>query len=327
MASLLPRYFALKSNNNRKCLRYIDQVVENLHGVLQFSEEDFNSPYARFEMETANNGDGSYVHIKSRWNNKYLRRADDQHWWIVAGADEPEESENLWSCTLFKPVAVHAHNNLVLLRLQHVQLGHYVKLFSANAFRSCLFAHQPNPDHQMMDAYTVIDLVPVGIPNHFVLKSNNNDRYLRYKLDEDIINREILQFTAVEPTNPDTKFQIELANSRENQDNHYVHIKCSHNNKYFRRLDQNNLLILAAADQRDEDKRRWSCTLFKPELVGQADKDNNNVLCRLQHVQSSLYTRPFIESRLELRLNQLSPDLQELDVYTASPVQEPTSLP
>ncbi|KAI5317782.1 hypothetical protein L3X38_037489 [Prunus dulcis] len=163
MAFQLPRFFALKSKKNEKHLQYIHQDIEKLHGILQFSGDNVVSPYAQFQMVAATSCNRRLVHIRSCYNNKYLARADKDHWWIVAGADEPQEDQSLWSCTLYEPQLVQpqADNNgsIPLIRLRHVQLGHYLKLLSANDFQACLFAHQATPDTQKFDVFTVKELV------------------------------------------------------------------------------------------------------------------------------------------------------------------------
>ncbi|XP_034198062.1 uncharacterized protein LOC117613565 [Prunus dulcis] len=163
MAFQLPRFFALKSKKNEKHLQYIHQDIKKLHGFLQFSGDNVVSPYAQFQMVAATSCNRRLVHIRSCYNNKYLVREDKDHWWIVARADEPQEDQSLWSCTLYEPQLVQpqADNNgsIPLIRLRHVQLGHYLKLLSANDFQACLFAHQATPDTQKFDVFTVKELV------------------------------------------------------------------------------------------------------------------------------------------------------------------------
>ncbi|KAL6179639.1 hypothetical protein ACLB2K_046311 [Fragaria x ananassa] len=80
------------------------------------------------------------------------------------------------------------------------------------------------------------------------------------------------------------------------------------------------LLILAVADQPDEDKSSWTCTLFKPEHVEPPGKNTpDKVLCRIRHGQTDLCTRPFVDSRSELQLGDKDPDLEEVVAYTAMP--------
>ena len=257
------------------------------------------------------------MHIKCCFHNKYLRRANDHQWWIVAGASEPEEDTDHWSCTLFEPEVVHSGNKAVI-RLIHVQLGHYVTSYTVNDFNHCLFAgySTPNPGNAI-DVYTVIDLEPPLLPSPFALKSNNNDMCLRYMPDPENNIHQILQFSAQDGTSEYAQFQVERPNSRDHQTKHYVHIKCLYNGKYLTRMDKYKLLILAAAENRDENTERWTCTLFKPESVGPTGNNRDNVLCRLRHVATGLYTKPFVGNRFELRLGDEVPDPYRVDVYTA----------
>ncbi|CAN6714470.1 unnamed protein product [Malus baccata var. baccata] len=337
----LPSFFALKSNHSKKCLRIINQNIGKYQGVVQFSGDDVNSSHARFEVERAD-GNGELVHIKCTTNGKYLRRGDEREWWIVAAGDEPEEDQSHWTCTLFEPQVVNKDNKAVI-RLLHVQLGRYIRLYTANQgaaflsrtvlpsgvghfveeaaannFHLCLYADEiaPKPENRLVE-YTVIDLNPLALPSPFVLKSNSCDKYLSYILDEESQNHEIVQFSGEDPKREQSIFQVEQANSKDHKENHYVHIKCLYNNKYLRRMDVDKQLIMAVADRRDESTKSWGCTLFKPERVGKASKNHNNVLCRLRHVQSGLYTRPFVENRFELRLSDERPDSHGVDVYTA----------
>lgn len=96
----LPRFFALKSNHSKNCLRIINQNIGQYRGIVQFSEADVNSSHARFEVERAD-GNGELVHIKCATNGKYLRRGDEWERWIVAAGEEPEEDQGHWACTLF----------------------------------------------------------------------------------------------------------------------------------------------------------------------------------------------------------------------------------
>ncbi|XP_070668316.1 uncharacterized protein [Malus domestica] len=314
---LLPRSFALKSNDNKKYLRYIHRRVENLAGLVQLSEENVKSEYAKFQTEPADSGNGGLVHIKCCFNNRYLRRANRRQYWIVAGASEPEEDTSQWSCTLFEPEVVHSDKEAVI-RLIHVQLRHYVSSFTVNDFNQCLFAGTKNPKPgNAMDMYTVVDLEPPLLPSPFVLKSNNNDMYLRYMPDQENNIHQILRFSAQDRTSEHAQFQVERANGRDHQTKHYVHIKCLYNGKYLRRMDKYKLLILAAAENRDENTERWTCTLFKPQSVGPTGNNRNNVLCRLRHVATGLYTKPFVDNRSELRLGDEVPDPYGVDVYTA----------
>ncbi|KAL6338355.1 hypothetical protein AAG906_018726 [Vitis piasezkii] len=75
-----------------------------------------DDPYSKYHVEMAKNGKG-LVHIRCCYNNKYWVRWSENHWWIVAGADETDEDQSLWTCTLFEPVYVDG--DAQTLRFRH----------------------------------------------------------------------------------------------------------------------------------------------------------------------------------------------------------------
>ncbi|KAL6337933.1 hypothetical protein AAG906_005398 [Vitis piasezkii] len=167
----LPRYVVLKSKYNNKYLRYIHEDVQ-IHGFLQFSGEEVVTPYSKYQVERAKNG-GGLVHIRCCYNNKYWVRWSKNHWWIVAGADEPDEDQSSWSCTLFEPV--HVDDDAQTLRFRHVQLGHYACLWRLPPpYGSCLFAGSTSADNDLCDVCTIIDWESLLIlPKHIAFKGDN----------------------------------------------------------------------------------------------------------------------------------------------------------
>ncbi|CAL5398561.1 unnamed protein product [Camellia sinensis] len=78
------------------------------------------------------------------------------HSWIVSCADEPEEDQKQWSCTLFEPL----YENVVAqtIRFRHVKVGSYVCLWRIASPRDfCLFAGNSMLDPNRRDLYTIID--------------------------------------------------------------------------------------------------------------------------------------------------------------------------
>ncbi|XP_028098184.1 uncharacterized protein LOC114297901 [Camellia sinensis] len=176
----LPRFLVLKSNYNNKYLRYINEDVQ-VHGFVQFSGEEVVSPYVKFQVELAKSGSGNLVHIRCCYNNKYLVRWSANHWWIVAGADEPNEDQSTWSCTLFEPTYVQgtaSDGDAQTLRFRHVQLGHYACLWRSTspAHYACLLASSADIDKDGCDVYTIIDWESLLIlPKHVAFKGNNGN--------------------------------------------------------------------------------------------------------------------------------------------------------
>ncbi|GFY94440.1 hypothetical protein Acr_09g0008860 [Actinidia rufa] len=192
----LPRFVVLKSNYNGKYLRYIHEDGQ-VHGLLQFSGEKIVSPYVKYEVEMAKNGKG-LVHIRCCYNNKYWVRWSPSHWWIAAGADEPEEDQSKWSCTLFKPVYVDDAKKIV--RFHHVQLGHNACLWrAAPPHESCLYAGSAQPDKDRCDLYTIIDWESLLIfPKHVAFKGDNGN-YLSARWIE---GHQYLQFASSDIGDP-----------------------------------------------------------------------------------------------------------------------------
>ncbi|KAL7170608.1 hypothetical protein ACSBR2_035480 [Camellia fascicularis] len=338
----LPRFVALKSIHNNKYLRYIHEAGQ-VHGFLRFSEKVVSSPYAKLEVEmakTSNNGK-RLVHIKCCFNNKYLVRWTPNHWWIVAEADEPEEDQSKWSCTLFEVLfldgAIHPsiENVNKKIRFRHVQLGHYACLWRAAApYDSCLFAGSENFDNDWCDIYTFIECESVLstptssmlareemalLSGTVVLKSNHNHKYLRYIHEYGPVHR-FLQFSGEEVSSQYAKFELRRAMTSSGKG--CVHIRCCYSNKYFVRKSANDPWIVAGADEPEEDRSKWSCTLFEPVYIDNDDddKDKDDVqTVRFRHVQLDRYACLWREATprdLCLCAGSPEPDKDQCDVYT-----------
>ncbi|XP_028085811.1 uncharacterized protein LOC114286803 [Camellia sinensis] len=182
----LPRFIVLKSKYNNKYLRYINEDVQQVHGFVQFSGEEVVSPYVKFQVEWAKSGrkNGHLVHIRCCYNNKYLviRWSPNNQGWIVAGADEPNEDQSIWSCTLFEPIYVQGTDGV---RFRHVQLGRYVCLWRDPPPRyACLLANSANIDKDGCDVYTIINWESLLIlPKHVAFKGDNG-KYLSARMIE-----------------------------------------------------------------------------------------------------------------------------------------------
>ncbi|CAN6714477.1 unnamed protein product [Malus baccata var. baccata] len=293
-------FYALKSNESSLYLRHIPEPIENLHGILQFSRNDQNGEDARFLVEMSNTNP-EYVHIKCSSNRKYLKKAPEKGTpWILAAAEQPVEDRNQPTCTLFKlePSGKEYHDN-DKVRLVHVQSGLYVRPITEGKFESCLGV-----------------VTEENSLSSFVLKADTNDKYLCCQLDVESGTNEILRFSEENSNSRFTKFTTEKPNNEDYADKNYVHIKCTYNGNYLRRVNQNRRLILAAAIDRNENIDNWECTLFKVESVGTPDGSNRITRCRLIHLQSGLYT--MINGNFDLCLGGETPHPDNLDVYTLS---------
>lgn len=115
------------------------------------------------------------------------------------------------------------------------------------------------------------------LPRFVVLKSNYNGKYLRY-IKEDVNVHGFLQFCGEEAVSPYAKYEVEMAKSVKG----LVNIRCCYNNKYWVRSSENDLWLVAGANESEEDKSKWSCTLFEPVY----DDDN---MVRFRHIQLRNY--------------------------------------
>lgn len=174
--------YALQSKSNKKYLRYVSEKEKPRFRYVEFSEKSVGSPNIKFQVEKASSGNDTYVHIRSSYNNKYLRRLDDsQQYWIVAGADEKEEDKSKWSCTLFEPIVVDHDDNNNMIRIRHVQLGNYTQVYTRSGdFQGCMIANSktPVPIENGDDVYTFTKWASVVVLPKYVAFKGDNGKYL-----------------------------------------------------------------------------------------------------------------------------------------------------
>ncbi|KAA8544859.1 hypothetical protein F0562_019746 [Nyssa sinensis] len=312
----LPKFIGLKSNYNDKYLRYVMEDVE-VHGFHKFSGEEVVSPYTKYEVEMAKSGNG-LVNIKCCYNHKYWVRWSQKHHWIVAGADEPEEDQSKWSCTLFEPVYVDAKT----VRFRHVQLRHYAclwRLSQGNVYDYCLFAGSEKPNNEQRDVYTIIDLESLFILPKHVAFVGDNERYLSAYLSD---NQPYLQFSSDDNTDP--KVGNEVFTTRDGS----VRIKSNHFGKFWRLSPS---WIWADSDDTTNNNPD---TLFWPvkadnQMVALRNLGNNNFCKRLTSskiscLNAALSTITF-EAELEIEelvlsrtINNVNYNLMDARIYNQS---------
>ncbi|KAG6592982.1 hypothetical protein SDJN03_12458, partial [Cucurbita argyrosperma subsp. sororia] len=100
----------------------------------------------------------------------------------------------------------------------------------------------------------------VQLPRFAALKSKYNDNYLRYINETCSPVRSFLQYSGKDILSPFTKFEFEQARC----DPSLFHIKCCYNNKYWVSWACDHHFIVAGADHKEEDRYKWTCTLFRP---------------------------------------------------------------
>ncbi|KAL6143692.1 hypothetical protein ACLB2K_054387 [Fragaria x ananassa] len=128
MSILLPPTIALRSHAFDTYLSYSNDSDSETHGLLKVNGEIVISRLAKFQVVSATIGTG-LVHIRSSHNRKFLRRRIEGNLWsgdiyLSPDADEPEEDQSKWSCTLFEP-RLFSPGNHVQVRFIHVQTKRY----------------------------------------------------------------------------------------------------------------------------------------------------------------------------------------------------------
>ncbi|CAN6697644.1 unnamed protein product [Malus baccata var. baccata] len=124
----------------------------------------------------------------------------------------------------------------------------------------------------------------MALPRFVVVKSNHNRKFLRCMKGDGEENAPagFLKFSEEEASSHYAKYEVEMAKNRGNKG--LVHIRCCYNNKYWvsvtgTHMFDNQVLIVAGADEPEEDQSKPSCTLFETVYVDPIDKDdddNNN---------------------------------------------------
>ncbi|XP_074303345.1 uncharacterized protein LOC141637824 [Silene latifolia] len=218
----------LKSLVNNKYLRFQNGQVQ-AYSLLQFSVDDAFDPYVQLEV-VKTEGDTDLVHLKSRFNNKYLVRWAPDSNWISASADYPEDDPTNWACTLFKPILISDVGGTKKIRLQHIQLGGYAS-YGVAPFESYLWIGSGNvPDPAMkQDVFEVIDwesTLSFIRPKKVVFKGTDSGKYLGSTVFKDK-NRVRFIFDDIN----DPKVEHEIIPSKDG----FVCIRSSYLGKFWRR--------------------------------------------------------------------------------------------
>nr|AIU47286.1 amaranthin-like lectin [Linum usitatissimum] len=195
-ATTLPRFAMFYSGNWGRYVSYMSDEGGEFNQILKVSARKVSNPRSRFEVEPSN-VHPTMVHIRSCYDNKYLRRRSEEEWWIVAAADSPNDDQSSWSSTLFQPEFVTSAG-LISVRLLHFQLGQYAQWYDnmSHPYHMCIWAASKdaaNPDPTTL--FEVVDWESLVIlPKHLAFKSNN-DLYLGVVGGDDVgSDQGLLQF-------------------------------------------------------------------------------------------------------------------------------------
>ncbi|KAM5581032.1 hypothetical protein ABKV19_010310 [Rosa sericea] len=198
MSFLLPPTIALKSSHFNAYVNYSDDSAASAaYGFLQVNGGNVFSPLAKFEVLTANTGTG-LVHIRCSHNKKFVRWRNQTFGYLSPEADEPEEDQSKWSCTLFEPqVAEDGDPKKVLLF--HVGSKQYATAISGGGVT--YMRTEATWNHQ--STFYITDLESLVIlPKHVAFKADN-DRYLQHA------DSNQLRFMSTDKGIPESWFEVD----------------------------------------------------------------------------------------------------------------------
>uniref|UniRef100_A0A0A0KEX2 Agglutinin domain-containing protein n=1 Tax=Cucumis sativus TaxID=3659 RepID=A0A0A0KEX2_CUCSA len=265
----VPKYFTLKSRQNGRYLRYINDD-KTMHGFLTFSGTHVVSPFAKFEVEKAKEkSNKGLVHIRCCYNNKYWVRWSEKSKYIVAKANEPNEDRTKFSSTLFEPTVFN--NDQKIFRFKHVQLNHYVELryHKAKQFQDALFANGLAFGFDKSDLFTIFDWSTLFVlPKHVAFKGNNG-HYLKVHSS----GTKYLEFSGSDVGDPRVGNQIFTT-----ADGH-VRIKNDYLGKFWIR-DPNWILVKASeSDFDDPNNLFWPVRLGDGQGIALRNR-GNDMFCK-----------------------------------------------
>ncbi|KAL0538381.1 hypothetical protein IC582_027399 [Cucumis melo] len=247
----VPKYFTLKSRQNGRYLRYINDD-KTMHGFLKFSGTQVVSPFAKFEVEKAKEkSNKGLVHVRCCYNNKYWVRWSEKSKYIVATANEPNEDKTKFSSTLFQPIYDQDRN---VFRFKHVQLDRYIQLRQhiTSQFQDALFADSSGFEDDESDLLTIVDWSTLFVlPKHVAFKGDNGN-YLKVHSS----GTKYLEFSGSDVGDPRVGNQIFTTS-----DGH-VRIKNDYLEKFWIR-DPNWIHVKASESDFDDPN-----TLFWPVRLG-----------------------------------------------------------
>ncbi|CAN0913845.1 hypothetical protein LINGRAHAP2_LOCUS28183 [Linum grandiflorum] len=144
------------------------------------------------------------VHLKSSYNQKYLRRAseDRNNPNIEAVADEPEEDISKWSCTLFRisdnSLRIQYNGRMWTLRAEHA-----LSLHDGIWLRVDDGLPRPEPVNSIFTRFEVadLDMLP-SLPTRVCFKADN-DRYLQVNNHMTLVT-----FTGNDRRQRETQFRV-----------------------------------------------------------------------------------------------------------------------
>ncbi|KAG6603270.1 hypothetical protein SDJN03_03879, partial [Cucurbita argyrosperma subsp. sororia] len=219
---VLPRYVAFKSKADDLYLKYVKEDVQ-IHGYIKYDAHNVVTPHTKYEVEPAKVGKG-YVNIRCCYNNKYWVCPSINTQYVVAVADEPNEDQSNWACTLFEPIFDPDHQ---AYRIKHVYFGYNTCSWRDGLARDrCLYMGYSTPDANLCDLHVAIDWESFYVLPKYVAFKGDNGNYLQACWFQGL---PYLQFSADDIGDPKVGNEVSTTNDGN------VRIKSNHFGKLWRR--------------------------------------------------------------------------------------------
>ncbi|CAN0922501.1 hypothetical protein LINGRAHAP2_LOCUS33084 [Linum grandiflorum] len=167
----LPKLMVLYSESVGKYINFY-----RIGGGIQVKGDEVWSPKSRFEV-VQSKLHPTMVHIRCSYNNKYLRRynEDEAIKYIYPSAEEPEDDPTKWSSTLFLPEFFSAPSSggIRMVSFRYVHTGLYVQCNEVNGVYY-LRAYSPTPSSDPFCVFRFTDWESiVTLPKHVTFRGDN----------------------------------------------------------------------------------------------------------------------------------------------------------
>ncbi|CAN0922664.1 hypothetical protein LINGRAHAP2_LOCUS33174 [Linum grandiflorum] len=184
----MPKFVVFYSKSAGKYVNYISDEGGELNQVLEIASPKVWNPLSRFEV-VPSTAHPSMVHIRSCYNNRFLKRKLDHKYPLIA-AGEDEASEHLMqSSTLFLPEFLSYQDDepAGTLRLLHLESVKYVQWTHYGSQLEYTWVDEWSPIHYRPDGvnlFQVIDWESLVVLRKHVAFKGDNGRYLGLVFEE-----------------------------------------------------------------------------------------------------------------------------------------------
>ncbi|CAN1179263.1 hypothetical protein LINPERPRIM_LOCUS36746 [Linum perenne] len=167
--STLPKFAVFYSKVAGKYMNYTLEGDGDFKQIAATRSDTAWNPLSKFEV-VPSDVHSSMIHIRCCYNNKFLRRGNDKERYIYAVAEEKEENQDSWTCTLFTPEFMADGT----VRFLHTQMETYAQcsVDTRDPLWMCIIGYSPDPNLEH-NFFQVIDWESlVKLPKHLAFKAD-----------------------------------------------------------------------------------------------------------------------------------------------------------